>query len=763
MKNGKMLGAAILAAALLLCLAGAALAAPGDATLFPQAEGQPNISIASLAGEGDLFYILTYDGVLYRYQTGTEQPELLAEDIAYDMGYTSAKDYEDQTGKSAGEVVSFLFLKDGQLYALNTITGQFSTMAVSGGAISLNPIVTMNLESLVVSEGNYSYLPQVEDSLFTGNELYLLTVDYSSNDGWGKQTLVSFNLTDGQPKTYATQFIRNITAYRDGKLLVTIYDQSTAYDEATGKWKNPELHIFDPAADTSEMVAQLDSQDASGLQYSEENDTLYYFSNGTVIMMPVLANPQLAAYLPSQWLSSGMNTALLDGNLYVCCAEGVYVKNTDPAYLPTSKLTVYGGYSNSATMAFISKYPDVALNFSQEYYEGAEALGQAMVSGENSLDVIIVDLSYNNFTSLMRKGYCQDLSGDSAITQAMDKMYPFIGEALSMDGKLYAVPLSMHANSGTFSYIPEALEAVGLTEQDLPRSLIELCGFITLWNDEYADEFDEYQPLQWSDYRLPMFYQMMRQYAAYYQYLGQDLTFDTPLFRSLLTALDGMDSSNLDLGENATPEEDEEIWNKTSLFETGMGIELYENEYYKPWSMTLSSDTEDVIGVNMQVAFVNPRSQNLDMAMRLLECYLENLDKQARILMCPDQNDPVENPYFEQNVKSWEEEEARLEKQLETCQPEEKKDLETNLEYIRELIAKKDDYRYDINAEAIANYRENIAPKLFVEAENLLNTSDSGAQELQSLQSRYLDHLISADQFIKEADNKVRMMILERR
>ncbi len=52
---------------------------------------------------------------------------------------------------------------------------------------------------------------------------------------------------------------------------------------------------------------------------------------------------------------------------------------------------------------------------------------------------------------------------------------------------------------------------------------------------------------------------------------------------------------------------------------------------------------------------------------------------------------------------------------------------------------------------------------MFIMDQSILNMESEGSQELQGLMSRYLDKQITLDQFIKEADNKLRMILLEQR
>lgn len=761
MTNRKTWLPLILAMILAFCFVSTALAAPGDNSLFVFTEGN-DTNIISLAAEGDTLYTLSYSGILYHYQTGMEQAEIAAQNIETGQMHSSIEAFEKSTGKSASIVTSHIYLHGGQLYGLNMLTGEFSTITLEGGMATLTPLATMDVTPMMIQDGNGIYPADIADSVFTGDTLYMLTLDRMN--GWGAYTLIAYSLADGQAKVCTTQHIQAITPYQEGKLLVSIYDQENAYNDPSGQERFPELHIFDLATDTTQKMMEFDNSGISGLRYQQSNDTLYYFTSGTVMMMPALGTPTLAAYMPTERLNSNYLTALMGDNLYVAATyNGTFIKNTDPANLPTESLTIYGGYANDATIAFSIQNPGVALTFSEEYYDGPQALGQAMVSGENALDVFMIDMSYGGLDSMMRKGYCLDLSGNEAITQTVGKMYPFIQNALSIDSKLYAIPLSMYPTTTPFSYANDVLAATDLTPENLPTNYIELCQFINQWNNEWMEKFEGIRPLYWEDIRTALYYEMMSSYVAYYQQIEGDLRFDTPLFRSLLTALESMDSSNLDLSENASMEEMDAIWENMFLLEPGQGASLVPNYDYTFLPMPLSPDTAPMIGMNIQIMFVNPRSQNLDSAMKLAQCYLETMNMETQMTMRPDLNDPVENPSFAQNVASLENKLAQLEASLAACAPEEKKNLEDQIADTKSALADQENSRYTVTAQDIANYRINIAPLMFGVKQEVLNTQNEGAAELQNLQSRYLDKQITLDQFIAQADEKVQMILQERK
>ena len=107
------------------------------------------------------------------------------------------------------------------------------------------------------------------------------------------------------------------------------------------------------------------------------------------------------------------------------------------------------------------------------------------------------------------------------------------------DGKLYAIPVTLYGS--TLSYMPSKLEEIGLTEEDMPTTFVELCEFITRWNNEWIDDENKTNVMPFCttmSNRSVVFDLMLKAYLDYYDAKGEPLTFDTPEFNAMLTALD---------------------------------------------------------------------------------------------------------------------------------------------------------------------------------------------------------------------------------
>lgn len=81
---------------------------------------------------------------------------------------------------------------------------------------------------------------------------------------------------------------------------------------------------------------------------------------------------------------------------------------------------------------------------------------------------------------------------------------------------------------------------------------------------------------------------------------------------------------------------------------------------------------------------------------------------------------------------------------------------------MEESLAEWENYRYNVSAEAIASYREEVAPLIFVQKQNVLYNADNTAvTEINKLLMQYLEGAITSEQMVEDLDKRVKLMELE--
>lgn len=766
----KRMIALLLVLVMTLCAA-AAWAAPGDTTLFARdydANNSPSVTTA--VAVGDTLYILVNqfdeelsDNIfsLYRYTQGqSSEPELLANKLCYTRWYSTmedAKAAQANIGADPETGFGYLFSDGEKLYGFNTLNGEIASLTFADGAMSREVVCTVATNDLYIQEEDYSYMVDINGLCCMNGHVYFASSDWRGSEP--KYFLYDINLDGGAvTKLPLTQRINSTIPYKDGLLLSYI---SSSWDENTNQEIPAQLVTVNPADGATVSLKEMaDTAYIYTLAYDAAKDTVYYFTESTLWGMTGMGAPFKAAYANQSYVDS--MTIFSSGYAALWSSDGLEIHNLDPAYLPTKTLTLIGSWRDAAARKFTQENPDIPLIFSEQYY-GMAQLGQAMVSGDTTIDVIRTSVA-NGFDNLLEKGYCADLSSSQKLMDYVNSLYPALRDEVMKDGKLYAIPVTLYGS--TLSYMPSKLEEIGLTEEDMPTTFVELCEFITRWNNEWIDDESKTNVMPFCttmSNRSVIFDLMLKAYLDYYDAKGEPLTFDTPEFNAMLTALDSMDASNLDMPANMSDQEYDEYYQLYSGVFVDRGLlSTAEGEYAAvPLKLSIGEGKDFTVGTTMEVLFVNPRCANLPEAIKLLECYVDTLDESYKILMCPDCNDPVENQYYQETLKNFQDSLAELQEQLKTADDAEKRELEDIIKYYEDSLNNKDSFRWDYSAQTIAQYRE-IGDHVFARHANVLySAGNDTSTQLRSLHERYVQKQITRDQYIKELNQKARMIVLE--
>lgn len=749
-----------------------------DAAILSNDDEDNWISASAYAVAGDTLYLAVDSSegtALYYWKENMPHAEIAADGMFFAAYYSSLEEAET-VAKARGEelgieldpqhAVSLLFGWGDRLMGMNGYTGGLFEIKAENGRLTYADTVTMSDTSLLFhKEEDYSYLVYCSQYAVTGDTLLCLVEDYDQ-EGWQRNRLLSIDLTTGETAQVDVEHISRLTPWHDGKALLLCRDEQNAYNSDTGEWLKPDALVYDPATGKAEKIGQFPKENIPYLTYSAKLGALVYAENCRIMAMEDLTGEVQVGYIPQTWAN---NTAVL-GDTYLLCSGEVMGRTISKGFRTDVSLTVYNDYIDEGTLAFTSQYPQVPVYTYDEYYGSMEEISQAMVSGDTTLDVLRMSSNYESFFRLMDKGYCADLSGNAELMAYAQRLQPAFRDVLMKDGKLYALPL--HAYSYDGWYVANGvMEEMGLTMEDLPTNLVELCAFATRWNDEWVEEYPQFTLIEYcEDYTQQIFYYMLEGYTNYCTAKGQELRFNTPEFRAMMAALESMRADDLEKGVSVANED--EVGYRQGLFMpsyTVVGDFGGDSAYRTFVPMTLTADTDFFTGVNLEVMFINPRCENMEEAMNLLLCKIRAIDNSDRgssaraYTLFADKTEPVENPYYQRNIESIEEYIARMEEDLADVPEEEKKDFQMMIDSEKQYLEQfRETQRWQISAEDIRRYQEEIVPCMVVLRPTFLSGSEDGAaEELGTLIQRYMDGQIKLEQFIRDADNKLMMMQLE--
>jgi hypothetical protein len=657
------------------------------------------------------------------------------------------------------------------LFMLDTIQGALVPIAVNGNLASAGTLIQLEWSIFTrdLTEGE-TFNCQVVTAFVANDTLYLQIRDYESGD-WNNHLLFRFDLETGEADLlHKGRDLYNLTPYKAGKLLAIRYDQS--HDFASGladESLRPAIAVFDPDLKAfTEVLATLDGMNYGGLAYNDKTDTLYLSTGGTLLQKTPGNDFELLNYLTISSVFVDTGATLIGDAYYVLQGFNVIcIRSLNPVDRPNNVFKIARGEfdttARAAYLAFTKKYPEVATARSDyDYFAGAEGIAIDMRTATAS-DVYAINRK-GVMEALINKGYCVDLTEHAAIFDVVKAMYPHMTACLFKDGRLCAVPYIIYTGT-TFGYSPRILAEMGLTEADLPETLLEFIDFISDWADSYSFDYPDYSllDLQFYGWRFHLLDIIFEQQIAYCGQQGIPMTFDTEAVRALLNKLDAMDAAFNKLD----PKEDPLVsgiivGSPNALFTMAYRPIEKVSEHYGDGFLALPmyyiEGVPMFIPLHMNTLVINPASENKETALNFLAEMLANLDVTAKFITMPDYNEPLKKSMWQQNLADLEQNLKSHKDILNIVGEEYKKDFEANIVRIEADIAWEKEHPYDIATEQIEAYRL-IAERVIPLAEEYAAFNDS--ENLRSLRNRYEQRQITAEQFIIETEKVLQKMRVE--
>ncbi len=725
--------------------------------------------------------LLSGDGI-YTYQPGDEELTQL-QSFSTPEWTEKYPDIYGLTLVADGDSLYGLHLEKDMLYPITINEGGKGIMLGEGIQLDLSPLLNMEY-------GDEGYKEQPSQLLAHGGRLYMVLRTYGPKGPTAK--LLSYDVAaGGQATEHKAEFVAQIAPYKDGKLLAMVMNEAEAWDPKTNQMKPPMLAVYDPAADALTELGTAGvpyRSEGMGMVYDAQGDYVYLTGKDEVYRWTQANGPELCAYLPPTNYGGAMSGRLLmiaPGRIAAVNQQGVSVRGTDPAQLPTGRLTIYGSYMDDNHKAAIQGLNGIPVTFlDNKYFSTAQELGQALVSGEDNIDILFLRSDSIDLDNIIAKGYCADLSGSQVITDYVAKTYPMMQEQAMREGKTYLVPVDLDGQ--LVVYFPKLLEQVGV---EVPKTFDQLCDFLQQWNDELGEKFPDILPMQSTDYRNELMQMAMTLFADSKGIKGEEFTFADPQLKDLLTRATTVNTEDIaqkvDWSQPGSNAAMEEIYNKPPVIENRYGLSLdmlsnsfnnpdgqmtvsygngpgYEVGTEQPFQLSMSQAEKPVTGVTLTLMAVNPKSKNLESAIRYVEQYVSGLQPVKAAMLNPELNDPIPNPYFERSIKWMEERKANMERELAKLEGAEKTEMQAN--YEREMAENEKNMermRWQVVPEAIAYYRQ-MMDNAYVRTFNAMSTIWQ-SPDIRTLFERYTQGQLPLEQFLQEADGKLRLMRLESR
>ena len=732
-----------------------AFAAEGDAILGKDEDGGMYFNYAF--AQGDTAWFVTGGTTLYAWRAGDAD---LTE-------YTVAMP-EREAGENLSDDLQ-PFCVDGELYALDLVTS-YEEDAQFVGAVLYR----------LTGEGTELTPEKVGDVDWTDLTEYYDQSSYPTRpDGLiglpGKAAFRAYDSTGdfrGYMLDVATcrlvcleeiQNIAGLCNYRDGALLVCQY----SYDQ-------PEmcrLSVYDAADESLQPMAEItvpQYSPLSGMAYDAESDAIYCIKGGEICRVDLQAGAigEGVTDMPLE-VYGNSQAFVLPGGYYIACGDGAVVRNLDPGQRAEVRLKIndsgWNDCVNTAYYRYSNTHGEVSCILSHDWTESQNLL-ESMMNRDDSIDVYVLSTSSPIYDALYRRGYLMELDGSEALSTFADSIYPDIRDALSTNGRLVAVPVSINA------WVPgvneKALEKLGMTVADVPDNWMDFLDFLVSLEEPLRDGklhlfYDGYTT---EDAQNDMFYAIFETYQRYVNAVDPAMGYNTDLLRTLLTKLENIDFAALGLPEPVEDDENGRVYSgdvseDSILLQTGVGCTIGDfYSEYTPILMGLDADTPVPLVLNADVAFVNPFTKHPEQAIAFMETLADSLSTGVRYDINPDLNEVIRGRQNEDSLREAQKWVDDTRAQLDEADEADRQMMEEMLAQAEENLRYWKNYGWEVSQRDLDWYRGHD-DKLLLAGVQWIYADESG--EGWQLISQYRDHQISLDEMLAGIDRKVQMMLME--
>ncbi len=675
--------------------------------------------VASVNGT---LYIARADG-LYSYRTGDEAPKQLMDFAKTDLAGSPLPE-----SKYAAMLIAELLSENGTLYALDTKLSALWRFDESAAAF----VKEASFDAKDILHGDISLC-----SGFTmdGGHVYYIGADEMT----GARNLWRLD-PDAGHSAFVCPGISLIAPYAPGTLLAV----------TEGMRRESSLGLLSLPTGRVEEKLALDAR-YEGLHYDPATDTAYLARSGEVQAIKSFAPPVAAARMPIMKPAAG--GALLDGGyLAIPYRDGVRILSTNPGLLTNAPLTILGQTWDLPMTEFSQANPDITFKQINTYPATAMDLILHMMGGGSAADVYVLHTSGYNLAALYEKGYFADLSQSEAVQSVVSAMYPCLKDACLRGGQTAALPFAVLYTVG--GYNPQAFDAAGFTEQDVPKTYGELIDFVDRWPAEYAQMYPALSPFgtgaEGRVYKRVLARLIMNTRRMDCLRRGEPVTYDTPEMRTLMDKLYTADFSAVSPASPAASEAD----SSNTLFHAGIYVDALACNIgqfsYMP--LSLFPGTQPVVLADAQVLLINPYTKNGRAAMAFLEFVAGSLPAQTRASLMPGENEPVRDPAFDLEMVEKSIEGAK--KALAKAKEEDKRIIQDSLNDWLFVYENRAEFEWLVSPQSLAALRALDPYFMLLKADAANGTGGAASPGYV----RFLDGQATLDQFLREMDQMERMI-----
>lgn len=426
---------------------------------------------------------------------------------------------------------------------------------------------------------------------------------------------------------------------------------------------------------------------------------------------------------------------------------------TEDYTIGTDSLVIgQSGMEEAFTTSYRLTHPEVSVITKRLESEESDpaVIAQSIRMGDSSVDIYFIRTIYTGYRAMLEKGFCADLSGEAELVRQVQDMTNGFADAVTVDGKLRAVPYRVIFDSfSTLGCSQAAFDALGVSISELPSSTDELLDCILSWIE--AGMLDDFWLHDLHQDRNLLYGLTLNGYIFHASQADGTVDLSDPAFTALMMKLDRVVQW---IHTRSQPDDDAPaLFSQKSLryFLTSSA-----DDDWKMLPVTPYPHMTPTFDVVLDVAIINPLSQHYQEAVDFLEYMLQNVEPEMAMLLWPSRAQPVENEGYTQEREFYLSEQLRLQTALETSEgsPQQRQALADALEDVQAALREMEPFRWRISESTISAYRAAV-PSIVVQKDNTLNlVYDAGglaAEERYAAQQISMEELLDTYAHLSES------------
>lgn len=425
-------------------------------------------------------------------------------------------------------------------------------------------------------------------------------------------------------------------------------------------------------------------------------------------------------------------------------------------------IVTYGGTFSSdddGYQTFLKEHPNISLAWPDKVYTSTSAFTTALLTRQYNCDMFTWGTSQVDWSILMDKGYCFNLSDSQVLVDAVNRMHPNIAKLAMHDGILYAIP---HDMNFIFMQIDEDtwFEA-GLTLDDIPQSFPEFLDFLEHWCDriEAAPESKIRILCGWesnyteSSYTAWLTKLLIDEAIMQMQFAGEALHFDNP---ELLALLERCDTVGKRIYHLESPNGELSLFDESSR-------DIWPTNYANVVCLRQSSTQPKLIKSVVNMWAICSYTDNPELCLELLEKIVAgpgDPTSPSDMFLYRDAQARIRSDY-ESDIAHWSGELNAVIALLQKpdLNGEDKFSLEEKRIRYEGAVERTEQNKWLMTPEQLATY-QSAADELYFPIPSIFDESNSQGT-MENLYNQFSSHRLTAEQFLEELNHIAQMIRLE--